>query len=54
MPIIRSLLDLDQYKPTMAQVVWRRFGDIPVTYGFKNRTAETTLADYIIQEELEE
>ena len=54
MAIIRSLLDLDQYKPTMAQVVWRRFGDIPVTYSFKNRTAGTNLADYIIQEELEE
>ena len=38
----------------MAQVVWRRFGNIPVTYGFKNRTAGTNLADYIIQEELEE
>ena len=54
MAIIRSLLDLDQYKPTMAQVVWRRFGDIPVMYGFKNRTAGTNLADYIIKEELDE
>ena len=54
MPITRSRFDVDFYKPTMAQVVWKRWRDVPVTYTFKNRTPGVNLADYIIEEELRE
>ena len=35
MGIIHSLLDIDFYKLTMAQVAWKHFRNVPVTYGFK-------------------
>ena len=36
-PIIKSFLDLDWYKLTMGQFVWRHHRDVPVTYTFINR-----------------
>lgn len=50
--IIQSLLDLDFYKLTMAQVAWKHFPNIPVQYSFKNRTTSINLSDYISEEEL--
>lgn len=51
--IISSLLDLDYYKLTMAQFVWKRFRDVPVTYAFANRTKQVRLADHVAKAELE-
>ncbi len=53
-PIIQSLLDLDYYKITMAQVAYRRFRDVPVTYGFVNRTGSVRLPDFVNERELRE
>ncbi len=50
--IISSLLDVDFYKFTMGQLVFRKFPDVPVTYGFKNRTMAVNIADYIEEAEL--
>lgn len=52
MPISSSLLDLDFYKLTMAQVAWKHFRDIPVTYSFTNRTKGVALPAYIDQTRL--
>ena len=46
-PLIQSLLDTDYYKFTMGQVVFKKYGAIPVKYTFKNRTASVNIADYI-------
>src|SRR5574338_187479 len=43
-PIIRSLLDTDFYKFTMAQSAWLDHRDVRVTYGFTNRTKKVRLA----------
>jgi len=51
-PIIRSLLDLDYYKLTMAQIAWKYFREIPVTYAFKNRTTGVRLSERIPLDEL--
>ena len=51
-PIIRSLLDLDFYKLTMAQVAWKHFRTVPVRYSFKNRTKDVPLAEIISEEDL--
>ncbi|MBI4991706.1 MAG: nicotinate phosphoribosyltransferase [Candidatus Harrisonbacteria bacterium] len=51
-PIIRSLLDLDYYKLTMAQVAWKHYQTVPVRYSFKNRTKNVLLAEYINEEDL--
>ncbi len=53
-PIIRSLLDLDFYKLTMVQLVWKWFRNIPARYAFKNRTKSVGLADFIDENELRE
>ncbi|MFA6603852.1 MAG: nicotinate phosphoribosyltransferase [Patescibacteria group bacterium] len=51
--IIKSLLDLDYYKLTMAQVAWRHFFHrVPVTYSFTNRTQKVRLADHIAEADL--
>jgi len=50
--IIRSLLDLDFYKLTMAQVVWKYFSAVPVKYSFKNRTTSVNLARCLSKEDL--
>lgn len=47
MAIISSLLDLDFYKLTMGQYVFHRWPDVPVRYGFTNRTKSVWLADVI-------
>jgi nicotinate phosphoribosyltransferase len=51
-PVITSLLDLDFYKLTMAQVAWRHFPNVRVRYAFKNRTKDVPLAEIISEEEL--
>ena len=53
MAIIQSLLDLDFYKLTMAQVAWKRFRNVLVEYGFKNRTVSVPLALWVRKGELE-
>jgi len=51
-PIIISLLDLDFYKLTMAQVAWRHFPNVCVRYAFKNRTKDVPLAEIISEADL--
>lgn len=50
--IIDSLLDVDFYKLTMAQLAFLEFPDVPVKFEFKNRTAKICLSDFINEEEL--
>jgi nicotinate phosphoribosyltransferase len=50
--IVRSLLDLDYYKFTMAQVAFKRFRDAHVAFAFANRTKAISLPDFIEEEEL--
>lgn len=51
-PIITSLLDADFYKFTMGNVVFQRYPDVPVVYGFKNRTKRVLLAEIIHESDL--
>lgn len=51
-PIIQSLLDTDFYKFTMGQLVFRKYRDVPVRYGFKNRTRLVAIARHIKEEDL--
>lgn len=53
-PIISSLLEPDFYKFTMAQLVWSLHRDVPVRYGFTNRTASVPLADVVPESRLRE
>jgi nicotinate phosphoribosyltransferase len=46
-PVVRSLLDTDFYKLLMLQLIWRRHGDLPVTFGLVNRTVSVRLAEEI-------
>ena len=46
-PVIASLLDTDFYKFTMGQIVFDKYPGVPVTYSFKNRTANIFLARHI-------
>lgn len=50
--IIRSLLDTDFYKLTMAQVAFELYPDVRVKYAFKNRTKSVRLANCIPETEL--
>lgn len=50
--IIGSLMDLDFYKFTMGQMVYDRYRDVPVSFGFKNRTKKVHLADSVDEGEL--
>ncbi len=50
--IIKSLLDLDFYKLTMAQVAFESYSEVVVKYAFKNRTKSVRLADCIPEKEL--
>lgn len=52
MPIIQSLMDIDFYKFTMGQLVFKRYANVPVKYAFKNRTPNVRLADIIDEKEL--
>jgi len=45
--IIESLLDTDFYKFTMAQIIFDKYPNVPVTYSFKNRTTDIFLAHHI-------
>ncbi|MCE4223876.1 nicotinate phosphoribosyltransferase [Methylobacterium sp. C25] len=51
-PIVRSLLDTDFYKLLMAQTIFRRHRDLPVTFGIKNRSTAIRIADEIDEGEL--
>ncbi len=51
-PIITSLLDVDFYKFTMGQFVFHRYPNVPVKYGFNNRTKKVKLADVIAEDDL--
>lgn len=46
-PIIQSLLDLDLYKLTMLQFIWRRHRDVPVTFTLRNRTSSVRLGSIV-------
>lgn len=50
--IINSLLDVDYYKLTMAQLAFIFFRWIPVVFGFKNRTKKIFLPDFIKEKDL--
>ncbi len=56
-PIIKSFLDTDFYQLTMGHFVWERFRNVPVIYGFKNRTSKVRIADHVdisaLRDELE-
>ncbi len=50
-PVIESLLDTDFYKFTMGQIILDKYPGVPVTYSFKNRTADTFLGRHIREPE---
>ena len=50
--IIQSLTDIDFYKFTMGQLIFHRYPDVPVKYGFKNRTKAARLARFIKEDDL--
>lgn len=56
-PIIRSLADVDFYKISMGQMIFHRHPDVPVSFGFMNRTKSVSLPRFIdlgqLREELE-
>lgn len=45
--IIQSLLDVDFYKFTMGNFIWKFYRDVNVTFGLKNRTTRVRLAEII-------
>lgn len=51
--IIESLLDLDLYKLSMAQLAFFKHRDVEVEYTFKNRTSIVNLLDHIKLEDLD-
>jgi nicotinate phosphoribosyltransferase len=51
-PIITSLLDVDFYKFTMGQFLWRRHRGVPVTFAFKDRSKNVRLPELIREEDL--
>jgi nicotinate phosphoribosyltransferase len=53
-PIIKSRLEPDFYKFTMGQLVWRKYGDIDVTFSFKNRTPKARISEVVDVGELRE
>jgi len=57
-PVIESLLDIDFYKLSMGQMIFRRHPTVQVTLGFINRTKSVQLAKVVdigqLREELEE
>lgn len=50
--IIDSLLDVDYYKLTMAQLAFIFFRYVPIIFGFKNRTASVPIAKIIKKKDL--
>ena len=53
-PIIRRIDENDVYKILMMYLIWREFPNLDVKFGFKNRTAAVSLAEYIDLGELSE
>lgn len=54
-PIIQSLLDLDLYKLTMGQFIWKNHPDVTVTYALANRHADRVpVADLVDVNQLRE
>ena len=53
-PIIKSRLEPDFYKFTMGQLIWRKYGDIDVTFSFKNRTPQARIGEVVDLGELRE
>ena len=53
-PVIHSRLEPDFYKFTMGQLIWRKYGDVDVTFTFKNRTPKARLGDVLDLGELRE
>ncbi|MEK7570378.1 MAG: nicotinate phosphoribosyltransferase [Patescibacteria group bacterium] len=51
-PIVTSLLDVDFYKFTMGNFIYKHYRDVIVTFGMKNRTSTVRLADCIDEHEL--
>mgnify|MGYP001401726844 CR=1 FL=1 len=51
---IRSLLDMDYYKFTMAYLAYCSFPNVPVEFAFTNRSKKVKLAKFINQDELEQ
>ncbi|MBI3633434.1 MAG: nicotinate phosphoribosyltransferase [Candidatus Vogelbacteria bacterium] len=49
---IKSLLEVDLYKLTMLQSVWKRYRDTEITFAFKNRTKKVKLPRYINEDKL--
>lgn len=50
--IIQSLLDVDFYKFTMGNFIWKFYRDVNVTFGLKNRTSRIRLAEIVDHDEL--
>jgi nicotinate phosphoribosyltransferase len=53
-PIIQSRLEPDFYKFTMGQLIWRKYGNVEVTFSFKNRTPKARIGDIVDPGELRE
>lgn len=53
-PIITSLLDIDFYKLTMLQAIWRYYRDAPVQWDFLNRTQGVSLGRIVPEQALRE
>ncbi len=51
-PIVRSRLEPDFYKFTMGQLIWRKYGQVDVTFSFRNRTPAARLGEAIDLSEL--
>ncbi|MDZ4277516.1 MAG: nicotinate phosphoribosyltransferase, partial [Dehalococcoidia bacterium] len=52
MSIVQSLLDIDYYKLTMAQLAFHRHPAVPVRFGFLNRTSEVCLPEFVDEDQL--
>ena len=53
-PIAKSRLEPDFYKFTMGQLIWRKYGDIDVTFSFQNRTPQAKIGEVVDLGELRE
>jgi len=52
--IIQSLLDIDFYKFTMGQLIFKKHKDVPVRFKLTNRTSSVSLSKMIPLEQLKE
>src|SRR5687768_15990811 len=50
--IVQSRLEPDFYKFTMGQLIWRKYGDVDVTFTLKDRTPKARIGDFIDAGEL--